>query len=168
MNSQTKLWIRGTNGIGKTTLIKTLTNKIPAISGSYRFHIETKIAYLEQDLIFPDKNVPAATFYNSRFPSLNTKTQRANLAKVGIKGDLAIKPLCKLSGGEQVRVKLAVLEQTKSNILILDEPTNHLDILAKNALKKALQEYDGAIILVSHEEDFAQDVCNKIFDVTNK
>ena len=167
MNSQTKLWIRGTNGVGKTTLIKTLTGKIPSLGGRFKFHLESKIAYLEQDLVFPNPNDCASTYYNSRFPFINTKNQRANLAKVGIKGDLAIKPLCKLSGGEQVRVKLAVLSQISSNVLILDEPTNHLDILAKKALLKALKEYEGAIILVSHEEDFAQDACNEIFDVKN-
>ena len=69
-----------------------------------------------------------------------------------------------MSGGEQVRAKLAVLSNISSNILILDEPTNHLDVRAKEALKKALIEYEGAIILVSHEQDFASAICNKIFD----
>ena len=73
-----------------------------------------------------------------------------------------------MSGGEQVRTKLAVLNNTPSNVLILDEPTNHLDVRAKNALKKALQEYEGAIILVSHEHDFASEICNVIFDAKGK
>lgn len=168
MNSQTKLWIRGTNGVGKTTLIKTLLKKIPSIGGKFRFHLEAKPAYLEQELVFDDSSLSATGYYSSRFPNLSVKMQRSNLAKVGIKGDLAIKPLCKMSGGEQVRVKLAVLEQKPSNVLILDEPTNHLDVIAKKALKEALQKYEGALILVSHEEDFAQDICDKIFDVKNK
>jgi ATPase subunit of ABC transporter with duplicated ATPase domains len=73
-----------------------------------------------------------------------------------------------MSGGEQVRVKLSVLCNTTSNCLILDEPTNHLDVKAKEALKKALIAYEGAIILVSHEQDFAKDVCNVIFDAKTK
>ncbi len=168
MNSQTKLWIRGTNGIGKTTLIKTLTGIIPALKGKFRFHLEAKIAYLEQELVFDNPSLSATGYYSSRFPSLSQKVQRSNLAKVGIKGDLAIKPLSKTSGGEQVRVKLAVLEQKPSNILILDEPTNHLDIIAKKALKEALIAYEGALILVSHEEDFAMDICDKVFDVKGR
>ncbi|MBO4963222.1 MAG: ABC-F family ATP-binding cassette domain-containing protein [Clostridia bacterium] len=168
MNSQTKLWIRGTNGVGKTTLIKTLMGKIPSLGGRFRFHLESRPAYLEQDLVFPNPDACASTYYGATYPQLNVKTQRANLAKVGIKGDLAIKPLKNLSGGEQVRVKLAVMSQISSNVLILDEPTNHLDIVAKRALAKALQEYEGAIILVSHEEDFALSVCQEVFDVKNK
>ena len=73
-----------------------------------------------------------------------------------------------MSGGEQVRAKLAVLTQAKSNLLVLDEPTNHLDVRAKEALKKALIAYPGAIILVCHEEDFALDVCDQIFDAKAK
>ena len=98
----------------------------------------------------------------------NIKKTRQALAQAGIKGELAIKPVCKLSGGEQVRVKLSVLTKSPSNLLILDEPTNHLDVPAKKALKEALIDYPGAIILVSHEREFAGEVCNKIFDAKSK
>jgi len=84
---------------------------------------------------------------------------------VGIKNELALNDIEKLSGGEQVRVKLCVLMQKSVNLLIMDEPTNHLDVRAKDALKKALQEFKGAIILVSHEKDFAGEICNKEFSV---
>jgi ATPase subunit of ABC transporter with duplicated ATPase domains len=168
LNSTDKLWIRGTNGVGKTTLIKTLLRKIHSINGSFLFHISTKPAYLEQELNFTNTTENAMIYFNERFPRLNVKEQRAELAKVGIKGDLATKPIKDLSGGEQVRIKLAVLNNTPSNVLILDEPTNHLDIRAKEALKKALIAYEGAIILVSHEHDFAGEICNKIFDAKTK
>lgn len=164
INSQDKVWIRGTNGIGKSTLIKTLLSRIRSLGGSFHFHIATKTNYLEQDLEFRNTNQNGILYISDMFPRFNQKAQRDALAKVGIKGDLATRPICNLSGGEQVRIRLAVLMNISSNILILDEPTNHLDILAKNSLKKALQEYPGAIILVSHETAFAQDVCNKTVD----
>ena len=107
-------------------------------------------------------------YYNHFFPRANVKQQRQALAKVGLKGELATKLITDMSGGEQVRVKLSVLNNTPSNVLILDEPTNHLDVRAKEALKKALIEYEGAIILVSHEQEFASAICNVIFDAKSK
>ncbi len=167
LKSNDKLWIRGTNGIGKSTLIKTLLGKIPLLKGSYNFHIASKIAYLEQELSFYSTKQNAMQYFNDAFPRSNVKEQRQELAKVGLKGELSTKPICNMSGGEQVRLKLSVLCNTTSNCLILDEPTNHLDVLAKESLKKALKSYPGCIILVSHEQDFASEICNIIFDAKN-
>lgn len=168
MSSADKLWIRGTNGVGKTTFIKTITRKIPSLGGRFEFHIAAKPAVLNQELIFENPEKTAVQYFNDAFPRANAKIQREELAKVGIKGELATKPLSKMSGGEQVRVKLSLLCNTPSNLLILDEPTNHLDVRAKEALKTALINYEGAIILVSHEQDFASSVCNMIFDAKSK
>jgi ATPase subunit of ABC transporter with duplicated ATPase domains len=165
MDSETKIWIRGTNGIGKSTLLKTLMGKISPIKGSFSFSINSTKLYLEQDLEFNNIEETASAYLSSCYPRLNAKDVRTKLAGVGIKNELAIKPICNLSGGEQVKVKLCALLQKQSNILILDEPTNHLDINAKESLTKALQEYKGAIILVTHEKQFAESVCNKIFDM---
>ncbi len=165
MASDTKLWIRGTNGLGKTTLLKTLMHKLPAISGTFDFHLCTKINYVEQDLEFRSKLISATTFMNETYPRMNAKEIRSELAKVGLKGDLATKPVGNLSGGEQVKIKLCSIMQKSSNLLILDEPTNHLDVNAKDALFEALKEYEGAIILVTHEPQYAQDLCNEIFDI---
>lgn len=167
IKGEDKLWIRGTNGIGKTTLLKTLLKKIKKLGGSFKFHIQHQINYLEQEIEFYSTQVNAVTYINELFPRLNAKEQRSLLAGVGIKSELATKPIKNLSGGEQVRIKLACLSQAGSNIMLLDEPTNHLDIKAKEALKNALIDYPGAIILVSHEREFAESVCNKIFDVKN-
>lgn len=164
LNSSSRLWIRGTNGVGKTTLLKTLMRKIPPIKGSFLIHPEAKVLYLEQDLNFPRPEQTASQYLNDCFPLMNEKARRNCLAKAGLIGELAVKPIKNMSGGEQVRCKLAVLTNVKSNFLILDEPTNHLDVKAKEALKKALNEYEGAIILVCHEEDFATSVCTEIFD----
>ena len=168
LNSSDKLWIRGTNGVGKTTFIKTITRKIPKLFGEFRYHLAVKPAVLEQELNFSNSEINAMQLFNEAFPRANVKEQRNELAKVGLKGDLATKPLSKMSGGEQVRAKLSILCNTPSNLLILDEPTNHLDVRAKEALKQALIKYEGAIILVCHEKDFASEVCNKIFDAKSR
>lgn len=162
MGSQDKLWVRGTNGIGKSTLIKTLLRKIPRLSGFFTFHNAVRIAYLEQELHFGETTQSASSYFSDFYPRASQKEIRSKLAKVGLLGELATKPLKNMSGGEQIRAKLAVLSETQSNLLILDEPTNHLDVKAKSALKKALTEYPGALILVSHEEDFAEGVCNMV------
>lgn len=168
LSSQSRLWIRGTNGVGKTTLLKTIMRKLPPRGGRFLIYPEAKILYLEQDLNFSNTTLSATQYFNNCFPLMNEKDRRAALSKVGLKGELATKPIKNMSGGEQVRLKLAILTKAKSNFLILDEPTNHLDVSAKEALKKALNEYSGALILVCHEEDFALSVCNEIFDAKSK
>lgn len=168
LKSTDKLWVRGTNGIGKTTFIKTITRKIAPLAGTFNYHLAVKIALLNQELDFDNDNMCAMQYYNEYFPKANVKEQRLELAKVGLKGELATKPISNMSGGEKVRTKLSVLCNTPSNLLILDEPTNHLDVRAKDALKQALINYEGAIILVSHEQDFAKDICNVIFDAKSR
>lgn len=168
MNSRDKVWIRGTNGVGKTTLIKTLLHKIPLLGGSFLFHPAAKIGYIEQKLRFDNGNLSAYGAYLDAYPRSSQKEVRAALAKVGLAGELATKPVSNLSGGEMMRLKLAITGNSSSNILILDEPTNHLDVKAKKALKEALSAYEGALILVTHEPDFADGLCNVVFDARSK
>lgn len=165
MGSTTKLWLRGTNGLGKTTILKTIMKRLPAIGGTFNFNINSKINYIEQDLQFRSKDINAITFMNETYPRMSQKDIRTQLAKVGIKNDLATKSIANLSGGEQVKIKLCALMQKESNILILDEPTNHLDVSAKEALFETLQAYEGAIILVSHEPMYAESLCTEVFDI---
>lgn len=161
IQSDTKLWLRGINGIGKTTFIKTILDKINSISGSYKFHQSTSIAYIDQELEFDYRsNLLPTDYLSNLYPKMNRKKVREELAKVGIKNELATRAICDMSGGEQVRVKLCALCQIPSNLLILDEPTNHLDVIAKQSLMEALKEYKGAVILVSHEPNFANEICN--------
>ena len=165
MNSTDKVWIRGTNGIGKTTILKTIIGSLKAFSGSVHFHPGAKLGYLPQDAGESDYERNAVNFINEKFPKMGSTEIRNELAKVGIVGDLAIKPLKNLSGGERVRIRLLELMQKESNILILDEPTNHLDVKAKDSLFEALDKYEGAVILVTHEPDYAKRLCNKIIDI---
>ncbi|MEG2413970.1 MAG: ATP-binding cassette domain-containing protein, partial [Clostridia bacterium] len=109
--------------------------------------------------------INAITYMNEMYPKMSQKDIRAQLAKVGLKSELTTKAVGTLSGGEQVKIKLCSLMQKESNILILDEPTNHLDVVAKESLFEALDAYEGAIILVSHEPLYAEKLCDKIFDI---
>ena len=165
LSSEDKIWIRGTNGIGKTTFIKTLMGALKPLSGSFSFHPAALRGYLEQDLFIDEKSNNAVGYFSDLYPKMNIKNVRSALAGVGIKNELATKPVADLSGGEQVRIFLCSLMQKQTNILLLDEPTNHLDVRAKSALQTALIDYKGCIVLVSHERSFAEAVCNKVFDV---
>lgn len=168
MGSESKLWIRGTNGLGKSTLIKTLMGIIKKINGRFTFNVNCKINYIEQDLDFRNSTMTPSQYLNDCYPRMSTRDVRNELAKVGLKNDLASKVISNLSGGEQVKTKLCALMQKPSNLLILDEPTNHLDATAKEALQEALQAYEGAMLLVSHEPTFAGAICNDVFDLETK
>ena len=142
--------------------------KIPSLGGSFNFHPAAKIGYIEQELGFENGNLSAYNVYLNAFPRCSQKEVRSALATVGLSGDLAVKPVSTLSGGEMMRLKLAILCNSPSNILILDEPTNHLDVKAKKALRDALLAYEGALILVTHEPDFAEGLCDIVFDAKAK
>lgn len=161
MRGDTKLWIWGANGIGKSTLLKTLMGIIRPLGGTFNFHIAAKPAYLEQDLYFANADKNAFQYIGDCFPRFNQKEIRSQLARVGIRGEMSLQPLNTLSGGEQVRVRILTIMNVTSNILVLDEPTNHLDVKAKESLQEAIRAYEGALILVSHDKPFAESVCDR-------
>ena len=163
MRGDTKMWIRGTNGIGKSTLLKTLMGFIPKKGGDFAFHIASKPAYLEQDIQFYNTAQTPYDYISDCFPRFGAKEIRSQLSRVGIKGEMALRHICDMSGGEQVRIRVLTIMNTVSNILLLDEPTNHLDVRAKDVLLEALKKYEGAIVLVSHEKQFAESLCNEVF-----
>ncbi|WP_146627149.1 ATP-binding cassette domain-containing protein, partial [Oenococcus oeni] len=101
------------------------------------------------------------------YPLEEQKQLRQRLGAAGINADNATKQMCLLSGGEQTKVKLALMELTPSNFLILDEPTNHLDEATKNSLKKAIQKFDGSLILVTHERSFYEGWIDKVIDIAS-
>lgn len=161
-----KLVITGFNGIGKSTLLKTLMGEIPALSGGFRFS-ETirKIGYYEQDLKWENPNDIPLEIIGKDFPKLNQKQIRKHLADCAIKKEHIMQPVETLSGGEQAKVKLCKLVLTPCNLLILDEPTNHLDMDTKEELKKALHNFEGTVILVSHEASFYKELATRIVSI---
>jgi ATPase subunit of ABC transporter with duplicated ATPase domains len=148
-----KIVIVGKNGVGKTTFLNTILGKIPKISGHVNLNLLNKVVYYSQDYK-GNMNMDAVRFIQEHYPLMEPVKIRTLLGKYGIGGELAIKSMDKLSGGELTKVRFAKLSLEKSNLLILDEPTNHLDKLAKEALYGAINEYPGTVILVSHEKEF--------------
>ncbi len=157
--------ITGFNGIGKTTLFKTLIGELNKISGNYKFVEGAKIAYFEQEHHFDNLNYTPLQEIHNLYPSLDEKQVRDNLAKCGLRGSVVLQPLKTLSGGEQSKVKLCKVMMTKSNVLILDEPTNHLDKFAKEDLLKALKKYQGTIIFACHEKEFINELATKVYSI---
>lgn len=152
-----KVVIIGPNGVGKTTLVKTLLSVINPIAGSFYFAPYNKILYYEQEYYGP-LDITPLDYFKDLYPNMDDKSIRSIMGHYGITGDLTIKPLKELSGGELTKVRFSRLTMETSNILILDEPTNHLDKAAKVALFEAIKEYPGTVILVSHEKEFYKEL----------
>lgn len=160
-----KVVITGFNGIGKSTLLKTLTGQIPSLGGSYLFSTQVAINYFEQDLLWEDTSKTPIQLVSDAWPGMASKEIRRVLAHCGISGRHAAQTVGTLSGGEQAKVKMCLLMQKPCNFLIMDEPTNHLDAQAKEALKTALGEFSGTVLLVSHEEAFYREWAQKVIDI---
>ena len=165
MERGSKIVLTGANGIGKTTLLKSLLGLIKPISGEVEQGDYLEIGYFEQDMS-PDITTTCLEEIWNEFPSLNQYEVRSALAKCGLT-TMHIESLVKvLSGGEQAKVRLCKLINRESNILVLDEPTNHLDVVAKDELKRALKEYKGSILMVCHEPEFYDGLATDVWDCT--
>ena len=149
-----KVAVTGFNGIGKTTLLKTLLGKLKPVYGNFELSATAKLAYFKQDLAWPNKNMTPLQYLAECYEKIKPKELRQALARMGLTAQQAMSPLGELSGGEQEKVKLAKMQFEPANILFLDEPTNHLDNETKDALRKAIVNFPGAVIIVSHERDF--------------
>ena len=158
-----KIALVGANGIGKTTLLKSILGLTPALSGSVELGEFLQIGYFEQEGDYNNSTTCIEEIWNT-FPSLNQAEIRAALAKCGLTTKHIESQVRVLSGGEQAKVRLCKLINRESNILLLDEPTNHLDQDAKDELKRALQAYKGAILLICHEPEFYRDVVSEVWD----
>ena len=160
-----KIVLTGANGIGKTTLLKSILGLIPPISGSVEQGDYLSIGYFEQEM---DQSISTTCIEEiwKEFPGFTQYEVRSALAKCGLTTK-HIESLVKvLSGGEQAKVRLCKLINRDTNILLLDEPTNHLDVDAKAELKRALQEYKGSILMVCHEPDFYEGLATDVWDCT--
>ncbi|MCI8485622.1 MAG: ABC-F type ribosomal protection protein [Clostridia bacterium] len=155
-----KLGVIGENGIGKSTLLKTLVNRIDKINGEFDLGYNVKIGYFDQQMALLDSNKTVIEEFSGEFPNLTTTEIRSSLASFMFFGEDVFKQVNKLSGGEKVRLQLCKILKRCPNLLILDEPTNHMDIIGKESLENLLKEYNGTVIFVSHDRFFI----NKIAD----
>ena len=160
-----KIALVGTNGIGKTTLLKSILGLIPSISGECELGEKLQLGYFEQE-VSPDNRNSCIEEIWEEFPSFSQYEVRSALAKCGLTTKHIESQVRVLSGGEQAKVRLCKLLNRDTNFLLLDEPTNHLDVDAKDALKTALQEYRGSILLICHEPEFYQDVVDEIWNMS--
>ncbi|HIR75666.1 MAG TPA: ABC-F family ATP-binding cassette domain-containing protein [Candidatus Choladousia intestinipullorum] len=158
-----RIALTGANGIGKTTLLKSILGLIPPFSGSVQRGDYQYIGYFEQESS-PDNSSTCIEEIWQEFPSLNQYEVRSALAKCGLTTKHIESQVRVLSGGEQAKVRLCKILNTETNILLLDEPTNHLDVDAKEELKRALLEYKGSILLICHEPEFYRDVVTEVWD----
>lgn len=158
-----KIAIVGANGLGKTTLLKSLLGLIRPINGQIKLGDNQQIGYFEQEILEDNDNTVLTDVWNI-FPDLNQTEVRNKLARCGLTRQHIYSPFNILSGGEQTKVRLCKLINKPTNILVLDETTNHLDVYAKKELKKALISYKGSIILVCHEAEFYKDI---VMDIWN-
>ncbi len=158
-----KIALIGANGIGKTTLLKSLLKLIQPLSGQINIGQYQYVGYLEQEVNTPNTSL-VIDDVSSCLRQLTRREVRSALAKCGLTHKHISSQVCKLSGGEQTKARLCKLINLPSNILVLDEPTNHLDVVAKAELKRALQVYEGSILLVCHEPQFYQDIVTTVWD----
>ena len=159
-----KIAVRGTNGLGKTTLLRTILGEIPSLAGTVQLGEFLMPGYFQQEA---DQNSADTTMENfwKDFPSYSNAEVRFALAKCGLTNEHITSQMKVLSGGENAKVRLAKLMQREANWLILDEPTNHLDVEAKEELKRALMEFKGAILLVCHEPEFYEGWIDDVWNV---
>jgi len=159
-----KIAIVGANGVGKTTLLRSLIGEIKGLDGSVERGMNLDIGYFEQEIKEANYNTCIEEVW-AEFPSFTQFEVRAALAKCGLTTKHIESKVVVLSGGEQAKVRLCKLINSSTNVLILDEPTNHLDQDAKDEFKRALQEYRGSVLLISHEPEFYQDIVTDVWNL---
>ena len=146
-----KIGVIGSNGTGKSTLLKTITGLIPPLSGDVRFGVKTRVGYFEQTIAATKSELSVLEDFRAEFPELNDGEIRKTLGGFLLSGDDVFKCVKDLSGGEKVRLALSKIFRRRPNFLILDEPTNHMDIIGKETLEKLLMDFSGTVIAVSHD-----------------
>lgn len=157
-----KIGIIGPNGVGKSTILKTLNNIISPLQGKIVYGNNIKIGYFDQTLAMIDSNQSIIDEFRTAIPDLNLEQSRSALGSFLFKGEDVFKPINVLSGGEKVRLQLCKILYNKPNVLILDEPTNHLDIIGKEHLENILKNYEGTIIFVSHDRYFIKKIADHL------
>lgn len=157
-----KIGVIGSNGTGKSTLLKTITGLIPPLSGDVRFGVKTRVGYFDQTIAATKSELSVLEDFRAEFPELNDGEIRKTLGGFLLSGDDVFKCVKDLSGGEKVRLALSKIFRRRPNFLILDEPTNHMDIIGKETLEKLLMDFSGTVIVVSHDRYFINRVAKSL------
>ncbi|MEE1013765.1 MAG: ABC-F family ATP-binding cassette domain-containing protein [Clostridia bacterium] len=163
-----KIAIIGENGIGKSTMLKTLLGQIPANDGNYTWGKNTSISYYEQENLNLNPERQAIDELWDRFPHIPEAQIRKVLGSVLLTKEDVFKPVKVISGGERARLALCILMLEKSNVMLLDEPTNHLDLPSKEILEQALSDYEGTLLFVSHDRYLLNKIPDKIIEMTRE
>ena len=153
----------GPNGAGKSTLIRTLLGEYEIMGGELRLGGSIKAAYYRQDLSQVPLDKSMYDVIADLRPLWERRQVQSHLARFGFSGDEVQRSASSLSGGERARVALAMIVLSRANLLILDEPTNHLDVESIESLEDALQEYDGTILLVSHDRELLRGLVDRVW-----
>ncbi|XP_074045723.1 ATP-binding cassette sub-family F member 3 isoform X4 [Macrotis lagotis] len=161
---ESRICVVGENGAGKSTMLKLLMGDLAPVRGIRHAHRNLKIGYFSQHHVEQlDLNVSAVELLARKFPGRPEEEYRHQLGRYGISGELAVRPVASLSGGQKSRVAFAQMTMPCPNFYILDEPTNHLDMETIEALGRALNSFRGGVILVSHDERFIRLVCQELW-----
>ena len=160
-----RLAVIGDNGIGKSTLLKTLIGDIRPISGDLRFGTNVRVGYFDQRMAQYTSDKTVINDYWDMYPTLTETEVRNQLGGFLFTQDEVYKDVSSLSGGERVRLCLAKIFHTLPNVLILDEPTNHMDMIGKETLEAMLSSFAGTVIFVSHDRYFVKKVATQILDM---
>lgn len=165
-----KIAIKGVNGIGKSTLLKTMLGIIKPLEGKITLGQHVEYGFFEQEDTKKNRNTALEEVWN-QYPNLTNHEVRTELARCGLTSEHITSQMMVLSGGENAKVRLCKIILKENNFLVLDEPTNHLDVDAKDELKRAIKDFKGTVVLVSHEPEFYHDIVDEIWNIedwTNK
>ena len=157
-----RVFLLGPNGCGKTTLMKIIMGRETADRGTVRLGAKVQPGYYEQTMTSLDPNSTALEEIHNAYPKMDLTEVRTALAAFLIRGDDVFKQVSSLSGGEKARVQLLKLMLSGANLLLLDEPTNHLDISSREALENALDEYDGTMLIVTHDRYLVNRLADRV------
>ncbi|KAF1686007.1 ABC transporter ATP-binding protein [Pseudoxanthomonas broegbernensis] len=163
-----RIGLLGPNGAGKTTLVRTLVGELPPLAGERGAHPDLRIGYFAQHTVESlHEGQSPIDHFRDLSPDTPTQAFRDFLGKWNFPGDRAFETVDGFSGGERARLALALIAWQQPNVLLLDEPTNHLDLEMREALAEALSDFDGAIVMVSHDRHLIGLVCDTFWRVAD-
>lgn len=168
ITSGSKIGVIGKNGSGKSTLMNIVSGSVIASSGTVETYPRANIAHFSQHFVDElELDVSPVQLLNSKFPNIDYQILRKTLGTFGLESSLHVKSIQSLSGGQRNRVAFALISLLKPDLMLLDEPTNHLDLDSVTSLIESLQNYEGAVLIISHNIQLLNEVCDKLLLVEN-